>query len=158
MTRVDGAVTHISLPHTCILCCCKGGSQAPTLPACPSGSKQVTLICSTSCVSHHVYREKETQYLVRTLVQNLRVGAGWRSVVPALARASVLTREGRHTSKARQDQAATAAGAAFHLCPSLEVLVPALLEEGVDGLEKRCALTPGKCPQAQLLCCILVEY
>ena len=80
---------------------------------------------------------------MRTLVQNLRVGAGWRSVVPALARASVLAREGRAAGKARLEQAATAAGAAFHLCPSLEVLVPALLEVGVDGLAQRCTLTPG---------------
>ena len=76
-------------------------------------------------------------------MQNLRVGAGWRSVVPALARASVLDREGKAASKARLEQAATAAGAAFHLCPSLDVLVPALLEEGIDGLAKRCTLTPG---------------
>ena len=89
-------------------------------------------------------REHETQYLVRTLVSNLRVGAGWRSVVPALARASVLAMEGSRASKARLEQAATAAGAAFHLCPSLDVLVPALLEEGVDGLERRCTLTPGE--------------
>ena len=32
-------------------------------------------------------RESETKYLVRTLIQNLRVGANWRSVVPALAKA-----------------------------------------------------------------------
>lgn len=89
-------------------------------------------------------REHETQYLVRTLVQNLRVGAGWRSVVPALARASVMAREGTHVSKQRLEQAANAGVAAFHLCPSLDVLVPALLEEGVDSLEQRCSLTPGE--------------
>lgn len=78
-------------------------------------------------------------------MQNLRVGAGWRSVVPALARASVLAREGATASKARLEQGAAAAAAAFHLCPSLEVLVPALLEEGVDALARRCTLTPGGC-------------
>lgn len=35
-------------------------------------------------------REAETKYLVRTLVQALRVGANWRSVVPALAKAFVI--------------------------------------------------------------------
>ena len=29
----------------------------------------------------------ETRFLVRTLVQNLRVGANWRSIIGALARA-----------------------------------------------------------------------
>jgi len=34
----------------------------------------------------------ETKYLVRTLVQNLRVGANWRSIVGALAKATLLHR------------------------------------------------------------------
>lgn len=45
-------------------------------------------------------REAEPKYLVRTLVGALRVGASWRSVVPALARAVVLHREGPRTPKA----------------------------------------------------------
>jgi hypothetical protein len=39
----------------------------------------------------------ETRYLVRTLVQNLRVNANWRSVIGALARAIVLHRCTSHT-------------------------------------------------------------
>lgn len=35
-------------------------------------------------------RESEIKYLVRTLVQALRVGANWRSVIPALAKAIVI--------------------------------------------------------------------
>lgn len=30
------------------------------------------------------------------------------------------------------------------VCPNLDILVPALVEGGIDELEKRCALTPGK--------------
>ena len=67
-------------------------------------------------------REEETRYLVRTLVQNLRVGASWRSLVPALGKACVLASSTRPT-KAALEAAAAAAGAAFHLCPSLNVLV-----------------------------------
>lgn len=44
-------------------------------------------------------RECEPRFLARTLVQNLRVGANWRSVVPALARAVVLHREGPAAGK-----------------------------------------------------------
>lgn len=39
-------------------------------------------------------RDVETKYLVRTLVQNLRVGANWRSVLPPLAKAAVMHRCG----------------------------------------------------------------
>ncbi len=33
----------------------------------------------------------------------------------------------------------------FQVCPNLDILVPALVEGGIDELEKRCALTPGIC-------------
>ena len=79
-------------------------------------------------------------------------------MVPALARASVLSREGSKASKARLEFAANAAGSAFHLCPSLEVLVPALLEEGVDGLQARCTLTPGMSSRCAIsLACIQLQ-
>ena len=31
----------------------------------------------------------------------------------------------------------------MQVCPNLDILVPALVEGGIDELEKRCALTPG---------------
>jgi DNA ligase 1 len=112
-------------------------------------------------------REAETKYLVRTLVQNLRVGANWRSVVPALARAVVIHQtqaealtqylsvpEGTEPrtqrglppppSKTDLDAAAAAAVAAFHVCPNLDMLVSALLDgEPVQEVYRRCKLTPG---------------
>ncbi|KAK9865080.1 hypothetical protein WJX84_011403 [Apatococcus fuscideae] len=88
-------------------------------------------------------RECETRYLVRTLVQNLRVGANWRSVIGALARAIVIHQQGPRVPKQRLEAAATAASAAFHQCPNLDILVPAMVDGGIDELEKRCALTPG---------------
>lgn len=67
------------------------------------------------------YREHETKFLVRTLVSNLRVGANWRSVIGAMARAVVLHREGPRVTKARLDAAATAASEAFHVSNSAEL-------------------------------------
>ena len=61
------------------------------------------------------YREHETKFLVRTLVSNLRVGANWRSVIGAMARAVVMHREGSRVPKARLDAAATAASEAYHV-------------------------------------------
>ena len=61
------------------------------------------------------YREHETKFLVRTLVSNLRVGANWRSVIGAMARAVVMHREGFRVPKARLDAAATKASEAYHV-------------------------------------------
>ena len=44
-------------------------------------------------------RDCETRYLVRTLVSNLRVGANWRSVIGALARATLLHSETTRPNK-----------------------------------------------------------
>ena len=44
-------------------------------------------------------RDCETRYLVRTLVSNLRVGANWRSVIGALARAALLHSEATRPTK-----------------------------------------------------------
>ncbi|KAG1658391.1 hypothetical protein FOA52_010070 [Chlamydomonas sp. UWO 241] len=173
-------------------------------------------------------RGPEAKYLVRTLVQNLRVGASWRSVVGPLARSAAGYRraaeraaaasataaaeaaavvvasamaeaaaadaaaaaaaaaageaaapsetaaDAGHSAtaaaaaagscisgvdarrpprpallplpplltKAELDRAAAAAAAAFHVCPSFEALVPALLEWGEDA-GARMGMVPG---------------
>lgn len=48
----------------------------------------------------------------------------------------------------------TRAGTGMQVCPNLDILVPALVEGGIDELEKRCALTPGLCWHCspQLVC------
>ena len=74
---------------------------------------------------------------MRTLIQNLRVGASWRSVVESLARASVIHIEGPMASKAQQEAGAVSVASAYHMCPSFDVLVPALIEGGVDEVKKR---------------------
>jgi DNA ligase-1 len=88
-------------------------------------------------------RESETRYLTRTLVQALRVGANWRSVIPALAKAVVLHKEGGQVPKLRLDAAAAAATAAFHVCPNLALLIEAMLAHPAEEWEERCPLQPG---------------
>lgn len=85
---------------------------------------------------------------MRTLVQNLRVGANWRSVIGSLARAVLLESEKTsRPTKARLDAAASSAVEAFHVCPSLDLLVAAMLEPGgVEHLDTRISLTPGQPP------------
>ena len=43
----------------------------------------------------------------------------------------------------RLDAAATAAIEAFHVCPSLDILVPTLIQHGAEQLHEHIALTPG---------------
>ena len=94
-------------------------------------------------------REAETKYLVRTLVQNLRVGAGWRSVLGPLCKAVMVHRSagnGRRTggiSKGVIDEGVEKVLSAFHVCPNLGLIVKALLEGGPEGIEERCGFTPG---------------
>lgn len=60
---------------------------------------------------------------MRTLVQNLRVGANWRSVIGPLAKAVVLHKEGMRVPKAQLDAAAMAASQAFHVSCSVHSCV-----------------------------------
>ena len=52
----------------------------------------------------------------------------------------------------RLDAAATAAIEAFHVCPSLDILVPTLMQYGAEQLHEHIALTPGtECSPETLL-------
>ena len=77
-------------------------------------------------------RDCETRYLVRTLVSNLRVGANWRSVIGALARATLLHAEPTRPTKVLLPQ-----------CPFLERPASALY---------------GKCLFAAFILCCLQLY
>lgn len=75
-------------------------------------------------------REEETRYLVRTLIANLRVGAGTRTVTGAMGRAALLVKEGPAAPADRVAKAVAAAQSAWEQCPSIELLVEALLDDG----------------------------
>ena len=82
---------------------------------CPYALHPAHIPPSPSTMTGGACREHETKFLVRTLVSNLRVGANWRSVIGAMARAVVMHREGSRVPKARLDAAATAASEAYHV-------------------------------------------
>ncbi|GMH43726.1 hypothetical protein BSKO_11648 [Bryopsis sp. KO-2023] len=88
-------------------------------------------------------RDCEIRYLVRTLIQNLRIGASWLTVVGALGRAIMVHNDGQNVSKERLDKAAAEVCELYHLCPSFDALVPALLEGGIELAKQRCTLVPG---------------
>ncbi|EFJ26982.1 hypothetical protein SELMODRAFT_96808, partial [Selaginella moellendorffii] len=88
-------------------------------------------------------REKEVTYLVRTLVQNMRIGAMVRTVLPALAEAVVLHRDNSAVAALKHQEVSALIVEAFNLVPNFDILVPFLLEQGMVALATRMVLTPG---------------
>lgn len=75
------------------------------------------------------------RYLVRTLIGNLRVGAGSRTVIAALGRAAASHRYAEVQKTCPADvlsKASAAAQTCFDLCPSLDVLLPELMARDVE--------------------------
>jgi DNA ligase-1 len=98
-------------------------------------------------------KESEIKYLVRTAIANLRIRAGWRSIIPALAKAIVI-----HKKQLQQDgsidieslpdkelltQAANTSLDAFYLCPNLEQLIHTMSTFDTEAWSTHCSLTPG---------------
>eukprot|EP00850_Spirogloea_muscicola_P002495 SM000009S23624 [mRNA] locus=s9:1126881:1136155:- [translate_table: standard] len=91
-------------------------------------------------------REKETQFLVRTLVQNMRIGANIRTVLPALAQAVLIHRAPVAAVDILKPQLQTAAAAAveaYNYLPNLDLLVPAMMEGGVEAMAAAGVVSPG---------------
>lgn len=78
---VNAEISNWHLIHVSLLFPCRCPAQGA------AGRRQSTVAKLLRCC-----RDVETKYLVRTLVQNLRVGAGWKSVLGPLAKAALLHR------------------------------------------------------------------
>merc|ERR1719209_1739160 len=103
-------------------------------------------------------RGSEARYLIRMLAGKLRIGLAEQSVLQALAQACVQTPPGqeypppKHTVhknsegekfKEELSRESLKLKTAYCECPSYDILLPALLEVGIEGLTTRCRLTPG---------------
>ncbi|KAF7791891.1 hypothetical protein EIP86_002915 [Pleurotus ostreatoroseus] len=93
---------------------------------------------------------EEAKYIVRSLEGKLRIGNAERTVLVAIAHAAVLAEQERankrsstEKTKARLEQGAEIIKSVFSGLPSYDLVIPALLEVGVDRLKERCKLTPG---------------
>jgi len=119
-----------------------------------SGSKKVDMIQSLLVAC----RGSEARYLIRTLAGKLRIGMAEQSVLQALAQAAVQTPLCQdyppeiHTAykSAENEKFKEMLGkeslklkTAYCECPSYDLLIPALLEGGIDNLTEKCKLTPG---------------
>ncbi|GAA6061516.1 hypothetical protein JCM10212_004506 [Sporobolomyces blumeae] len=88
----------------------------------------------------------ETKYLIRSLEGKLRIGLAEKTVLVSLAHA-VVTAECKKAAKklspARLEEGAETVKAVFSELPSYDLVVPALLEKGIDNVREACFLTPG---------------
>ncbi|KZT65169.1 DNA ligase I [Daedalea quercina L-15889] len=95
-------------------------------------------------------QDQEAKYIVRSLEGKLRIGNAERTVLVALAHAFVLAEQERVNKRlnnekltARLEEAAIIIKAVYSELPTYDLVVPALLEVGIDKLQEQCKLTPG---------------
>ncbi|WRT70209.1 uncharacterized protein IL334_007204 [Kwoniella shivajii] len=90
----------------------------------------------------------EAKFIVRSLEGKLRIGLADKTLVVALAHAIVL--RGMDEKKiphdklaAKLEEGAEIVKSVYSELPNYDLVIPALLEAGVEGLKERCRLTPG---------------
>ncbi|XP_057757121.1 DNA ligase 6 isoform X2 [Arachis stenosperma] len=95
-------------------------------------------------------REKEIKFLVRTLVRNLRIGAMLRTVLPALAQAVVMNsfptvqQEGTSENlKEKLQVLSVEIVEAYNIIPNLDLIVPSLMNKGIDFSVSSLSMVPG---------------
>ncbi|KAJ2920210.1 hypothetical protein MD484_g239, partial [Candolleomyces efflorescens] len=109
-----------------------------------SQSKKVSIITKLLAACQDV----EAKYIVRSLEGKLRIGNAERSVLVALAQAAVLAEKGNkkwspEKLASRLEQGTEVMKAVYSELPSYDLVIPALMEGGIDGLREKCKLTPG---------------
>ncbi|MED6146118.1 hypothetical protein PIB30_031601 [Stylosanthes scabra] len=95
-------------------------------------------------------REKEIKFLVRTLVRNLRIGAMLRTVLPALAQAVVMNASPTMQQERIADNLkeklqvlSVEIVEAYNILPNLDVIVPSLMNKGIDFSVSSLSMVPG---------------
>ncbi|KAG8942456.1 hypothetical protein FRC04_003624 [Tulasnella sp. 424] len=88
----------------------------------------------------------EAKYIIRSLEGKLRIRLAERTVLVALAHAAVLS-EGRKLSKeqlaAKLEAATNTLKSVYSELPTYDLVIPALLQYGIEKLPEHCKLTPG---------------
>ncbi|KAJ7313838.1 hypothetical protein JRQ81_005581 [Phrynocephalus forsythii] len=119
-----------------------------------SMNKKIDIIKSLFVACRH----SEARYIARSLEGKLRIGLAEQSVLSALAQAASLTPPGQkfppevidaakgkstEARKAWLDERVLIVKQAFCELPNYDVIVPVLLEHGVESLPQHCKITPG---------------
>ncbi|CAA7030310.1 unnamed protein product [Microthlaspi erraticum] len=96
-------------------------------------------------------REKEIKFLVRTLARNLRIGAMLRTVLPALGRAVVMNslwnchnnEPSENCFREKLEGISAAVVEAYNILPSLDVVVPSLMDRDIEFSTSTLSMVPG---------------
>ncbi|KAK1556406.1 hypothetical protein Q3G72_004547 [Acer saccharum] len=91
-------------------------------------------------------REKEMKYIVRTLVRNIRIGAMMRTILPALAQAVVMNSSidfSNEGMKEKLQRLSAAAVEAYNILPSLDLVIPSLMNKGLGFSSSTLSMVPG---------------
>ncbi|KAK4393580.1 DNA ligase 6, partial [Sesamum angolense] len=106
-----------------------------------STTRKKSLIVNLMCSC----REKEMKFLVRTLVRNLRIGAMMRTILPALAQAIVMNSadEGVADLKDHIQRLSGAVVESYNILPNLDLLIPSLMEKGIEFSSSTLSMVPG---------------
>ncbi|XP_013923320.1 PREDICTED: DNA ligase 1 [Thamnophis sirtalis] len=119
-----------------------------------SMNKKIDIIKSLFVACRH----SEARYVARSLQGKLRIGLAEQSVLSALAQAASLTPAGQKfppkvldaakgksadARKAWLDERVLIVKQAFCELPNYDIIVPVLLEHGVESLPQYCKITPG---------------
>lgn len=103
-------------------------------------------------------RNTEARYLIRSLAGKLRIGLAEQSVLQALALACAMTppeqdyppetlnaskKLSSDRFKEKYDEIALILKTTYCECPNYNLIIPVLLEDGINTLPSKCKLTPG---------------
>ncbi|EFN88433.1 DNA ligase 1 [Harpegnathos saltator] len=103
-------------------------------------------------------RNTEARYLIRSLAGKLRIGLAEQSVLQALALACAMTppeqtyppeiinaakKMSSERFKEKYDEIAIILKTTYCECPNYNLIIPILLEDGIETLPSKCKLTPG---------------
>ncbi|EGF98110.1 uncharacterized protein MELLADRAFT_41015 [Melampsora larici-populina 98AG31] len=93
---------------------------------------------------------EEAKYIIRSLEGKLRIGLAERTVLVALATAVVTTGTSNPTKRKSKETLSTEilegtnlVKSVYSEIPSYDLVIPALLKGGIQGLRENCKLTPG---------------
>ncbi|EIW86741.1 ATP-dependent DNA ligase [Coniophora puteana RWD-64-598 SS2] len=111
-----------------------------------SQSKKVSIITKLLAACQDV----EAKYIIRSLEGKLRIGNAERTVLVALAHAAVLAEKEQAGKKwssekltGRLEEGTHIMKSVYSELPTYDLVIPALLEDGIDKLKEKCKLTPG---------------
>jgi DNA ligase-1 len=128
-----------------------------TIPAVFKGLKEIAMFTGNQSQTRKINKIKglliacngnEPKYLIRSLEGKLRIGLAEQTVLMSIGQAIVLSENlEKRKSKERLEGEITKAietiKSVYSELPSYDIIIPALLEKGINDLHSICKLTPG---------------